>query len=120
MRTDVMGVRGMRLDLHLSNRLVATTEWPRFTKGQKGRPSKDGLIFVLDVWNVNDPLGQSNWTIRVILRLCSVKQLHMAAAWPWRPWWCDSKRFSAIGPDRKSTRLNSSHLVISYAVFCLK
>src|SRR5205807_9660962 len=24
------------------------------------------------------------------------------------------------GADRKSTRLNSSHLVISYAVFCLK
>src|SRR2546426_6622299 len=27
---------------------------------------------------------------------------------------------AAPGPDRKSTRLNSSHLVISYAVFCLK
>src|ERR1039457_592757 len=26
----------------------------------------------------------------------------------------------SFGPDRKSTRLNSSHLVISYAVFCLK
>src|SRR5256885_5723013 len=26
----------------------------------------------------------------------------------------------AADPDRKSTRLNSSHLVISYAVFCLK
>src|SRR5262245_66071739 len=26
----------------------------------------------------------------------------------------------ALGPDRKSTRLNSSHLGISYAVFCLK
>src|SRR3989454_7194750 len=25
-----------------------------------------------------------------------------------------------LGQDRKSTRLNSSHLVISYAVFCLK
>src|SRR2546422_7722820 len=25
-----------------------------------------------------------------------------------------------IGPDRKSTRLNSSHGYISYAVFCLK
>src|SRR5256885_10736679 len=25
-----------------------------------------------------------------------------------------------LGKDRKSTRLNSSHLVISYAVFCLK
>src|SRR5256885_10583293 len=28
--------------------------------------------------------------------------------------------FPRIFPDRKSTRLNSSHLVISYAVFCLK
>src|SRR5256885_12018318 len=27
---------------------------------------------------------------------------------------------SLHGTDRKSTRLNSSHLVISYAVFCLK
>src|SRR5256885_10173106 len=26
----------------------------------------------------------------------------------------------AVDEDRKSTRLNSSHLVISYAVFCLK
>src|SRR5688500_20081969 len=31
------------------------------------------------------------------------------------------RSFSRGGrPDRKSTRLNSSHLVISYAVFCLK
>src|SRR5256885_11469205 len=29
-------------------------------------------------------------------------------------------RSEAAGADRKSTRLNSSHLVISYAVFCLK
>src|SRR2546426_2018893 len=29
-------------------------------------------------------------------------------------------RFSKKPEDRKSTRLNSSHLVISYAVFCLK
>src|SRR5256885_8680159 len=27
---------------------------------------------------------------------------------------------ASLGQDRKSTRLNSSHLVISYAVFCLK
>src|SRR5436309_14631433 len=26
----------------------------------------------------------------------------------------------ALDPDRKSTRLNSSHVKISYAVFCLK
>src|ERR1039458_459388 len=28
--------------------------------------------------------------------------------------------WSMVNPDRKSTRLNSSHLGISYAVFCLK
>src|SRR5258708_13424243 len=27
---------------------------------------------------------------------------------------------NALAPDRKSTRLNSSHQIISYAVFCLK
>src|SRR5256885_12054349 len=31
-----------------------------------------------------------------------------------------SGRFDTGYEDRKSTRLNSSHLVISYAVFCLK
>src|SRR2546426_8520852 len=30
------------------------------------------------------------------------------------------KYFAKANTDRKSTRLNSSHLVISYAVFCLK
>src|SRR5438045_4731244 len=30
------------------------------------------------------------------------------------------QKISTAGRDRKSTRLNSSHLGISYAVFCLK
>src|SRR5256885_3627183 len=33
---------------------------------------------------------------------------------------CRSRRGVFRTRDRKSTRLNSSHLVISYAVFCLK
>src|SRR5690625_6174984 len=33
-------------------------------------------------------------------------------------WWCSMR--AAQGLDRKSTRLNSSHVAISYAVFCLK
>src|SRR5256885_11912532 len=45
-----------------------------------------------------------------------------------RRWAGDKARYDQIverqrkgeQPDRKSTRLNSSHLVISYAVFCLK
>src|SRR5215467_15378798 len=32
----------------------------------------------------------------------------------------EAERRPGGGVDRKSTRLNSSHLVISYAVFCLK
>src|SRR5256885_11628207 len=49
-----------------------------------------------------------------------------AAAAPYhaspRPQLLDLRRRQRLRPggDRKSTRLNSSHLVISYAVFCLK
>src|SRR5437868_14031687 len=34
--------------------------------------------------------------------------------------WPSSVLGAASRPDRKSTRLNSSHVSISYAVFCLK
>src|SRR5205814_3024261 len=34
--------------------------------------------------------------------------------------WYFNGNYQAMRPDRKSTRLNSSHLGISYAVFCLK
>src|SRR5436190_16843561 len=36
-----------------------------------------------------------------------------------RPWSVD-RAARSVKLDRKSTRLNSSHTVISYAVFCLK
>src|SRR3712207_7169946 len=51
---------------------------------------------------------------------------HLAAAYPREPW---VEHFDWLYPlfderletrDRKSTRLNSSHANISYAVFCLK
>ena len=41
----------------------------------------------------------------------------------WRPVWRVLKKLKIelpCNPDRKSTRLNSSHQIISYAVFCLK
>src|SRR5256885_10992797 len=43
----------------------------------------------------------------------------------WTPPMAGCARWAPVSPcgrrgDRKSTRLNSSHLVISYAVFCLK
>src|SRR5256885_6174912 len=39
---------------------------------------------------------------------------------PETPLCAESRRPANRQRDRKSTRLNSSHLVISYAVFCLK
>src|SRR5207253_411644 len=33
---------------------------------------------------------------------------------------CQGDEIDGLAPDRKSTRLNSSHVAISYAVFCLK
>src|SRR5258708_10876434 len=44
--------------------------------------------------------------------------LHDAPVRRHRPWADDLPQ--AGGEDRKSTRLNSSHQIISYAVFCLK
>src|SRR5690625_4448939 len=35
-------------------------------------------------------------------------------------WFMDDHYAKVESPDRKSTRLNSSHVAISYAVFCLK
>src|ERR1035441_10715050 len=48
-----------------------------------------------------------------------------AVKWRRRSWWeprapIRSSRPCPFVRDRKSTRLNSSHLGISYAVFCLK
>src|SRR5256885_5538223 len=45
----------------------------------------------------------------------SAEQLTDGPGYDYQPDWSPDGRL-----DRKSTRLNSSHLVISYAVFCLK
>src|SRR5439155_21509204 len=45
--------------------------------------------------------------------ICGWPKRRLAANW-------DSICVPAAGQDRKSTRLNSSHVAISYAVFCLK
>src|SRR5438552_14070011 len=39
---------------------------------------------------------------------------------PWWPWMAVLAWWGGVMLDRKSTRLNSSHQIISYAVFCLK
>src|SRR2546426_5408666 len=49
-------------------------------------------------------------TLRCAASLALAPELYMKSSNAW----------SLVPIDRKSTRLNSSHLVISYAVFCLK
>src|SRR5256885_10374438 len=60
------------------------------------------------------PTRRSSDLCKLSRFLCSAKSRALA---PFASARSSSKR--AI-EDRKSTRLNSSHLVISYAVFCLK
>src|SRR5256885_12299487 len=75
--------------------------------------TKDGRVFELtyrQLWE-----DESKWMIQPRCRICPDAiglgaDLAAADVWPGG---------SPTG-DRKSTRLNSSHLVISYAVFCLK
>src|SRR5256885_13254531 len=52
--------------------------------------------------------------------LAAAAALAVLALGAWGGGAFSAARAEAGGPDRKSTRLNSSHLVISYAVFCLK
>src|SRR6266508_5272283 len=53
------------------------------------------------IWQPEHNSKFTTWFYRVVVNLC-----------------LDLRKRK--GPDRKSTRLNSSHVAISYAVFCLK
>src|SRR5256885_4471114 len=54
----------------------------------------------------------------LLSRMHDKRPLH--TVWVWRVSSQPPMLITCYQPDRKSTRLNSSHLVISYAVFCLK
>src|SRR2546426_3288191 len=100
-----------------------------------------------DIWNFCDPFLQVCDDIEGLLtdnrifkqRNVGIAVVKLEDAWNWgfsgvmvrgsgaawdlrkaQPYECYSEFDFDIPVDRKSTRLNSSHLVISYAVFCLK
>src|SRR5439155_25642958 len=53
--------------------------------------------------------------------LASSSGSHSQTSHAWRKTdWANSSAVACGSSDRKSTRLNSSHVAISYAVFCLK
>src|SRR5256885_13225146 len=89
------------------------------------RPSESGLM----AWDVDRLVTLTKDFPRIHVPLTSIRELD-------EPFWFSgdntptcravvehARLIEAVDlafPDRKSTRLNSSHLVISYAVFCLK
>src|SRR5690625_6916376 len=101
-----------------------------------------GLSCPSDALPSPPPRCLHRWPLRLLLLRCeSLHSFHRAS----NPWLCDARSpeltdglpAHAVQPgasiysttrrcarhspqDRKSTRLNSSHVAISYAVFCLK
>src|SRR2546426_5885407 len=65
--------------------------------------------------SLHDALPISNWSVASLRGRASAARTFVAC---WGSSTSSGRSLSWI--DRKSTRLNSSHLVISYAVFCLK
>src|SRR5256885_11969556 len=84
-----------------------------FRSGQL-RKSEQQYRCAIDVWShygderrtASDPVCVQVELLTIVVPKVSVNGLKLY--------------YEIEGEDRKSTRLNSSHLVISYAVFCLK
>src|SRR5258708_28625389 len=68
-------------------------------------PKQESKMLSVKSWRITRPRAAPTAVRKVIsLRLSFAR---------------DSRRLATLAQDRKSTRLNSSHQIISYAVFCL-
>src|SRR5437868_8895589 len=81
----------------------------------ESQPEEDESEFEFDP---ADELEPANALVDVVLTRAGEFTLDLIEAVQEHPVLAAS--LVAIGLDRKSTRLNSSHVSISYAVFCLK
>src|SRR2546426_6749667 len=85
------------------------------------RPPRSTLFPYTTLFRSLPPDNATGNFTKVVQRLpVRIRPEQRDPAHPLRPGmsvWAGSR---CSGRDRKSTRLNSSHLVISYAVFCLK
>src|SRR5699024_12510694 len=74
------------------------------------------IQYTYEAENIQRNLNQNN---ALALDL-GVNNLVTAVSNQGRSFIIDGRKLKAVNQDRKSTRLNSSHVSISYAVFCLK
>src|SRR5688500_20009097 len=98
-----------RIDPLLTAMLSNRADAVRLSDGDIAHIVKDGAQHPL----TRQPLGQGQ--LLMLLREMASPEIGAQLGG------ADSVEFTySNAEDRKSTRLNSSHLVISYAVFCLK
>src|SRR5258708_15305796 len=84
-------------------------------------PSLENLPFVPNLFPFNDnkPLRDEATVINTVPGAIAIQTVEDTASWLGQPG--DPVAWAPfIRKNRKSTRLNSSHQIISYAVFCLK
>src|SRR3989440_7609731 len=83
----------------------------------------------LPIWNLATAyynLGQRSRAFEELHRAIEYEPNYVPGYLTMAAWYAEhgdtaeSQRYEALALDRKSTRLNSSHDQISYAVFCLK
>src|SRR5260364_290300 len=75
---------------------------------------KRSILFKVGLWVIASPISRAlRISVGAILPVCSARMSIGA-------WLGQGARTGRRYADRKSTRLNSSHQIISYAVFCLK
>src|SRR5438132_6899297 len=77
------------------------------------RPPRSTLFPYTTLFRSYHLTSPAGWGIKFARRLCAISQRHHGLNGAGQDCLCGQA-------DRKSTRLNSSHTVISYAVFCLK
>src|SRR5256885_12297389 len=92
-----------------------STLFPYTTLFRSGRADTPLLGFLEQLALVGDADAAAGGDRVSLMTLHAAKGLEFDAVWMTG---MEERVFPSA--DRKSTRLNSSHLVISYAVFCLK
>src|SRR5207244_5859124 len=97
------------------NQPLVTVRSESFTDVAEGETI---TTLLLDAVSMDDNEPPENWAPTIASTWFVVISFVAAAAAAWEFVWSSSLNIT-IG-DRKSTRLNSSHQIISYAVFCLK
>src|SRR2546430_13723763 len=90
------------------------------------RPPRSTLFPYTTLFRSSDDAAFEIWTTKTAIRAEHVTRdgtnwwgLGRGPCGPDSEIWWDRGREAGCGQDRKSTRLNSSHSHISYAVFCL-